>query len=66
MTQSPTFYPSAALPVPHTPATQALDLHSRAVGAGAARDATAELGYGCVDWFIYATDARLTSSPISG
>ena len=26
-------------------------------GPRAVRDASAELGYGCVDWFIYATDA---------
>jgi len=34
--------------------------------AGAARRASAELDYGCVDWFIYGADARVGPASLTG
>jgi hypothetical protein len=49
--------PRAALAQPNDQAA-----HQR-FEASARRDASAELGYGCVDWFIYSADARIACGP---
>ncbi len=72
--QNPIHSPAAPA-TPHTAVARAPDLYalagvlgpsvSRRFDACAVRDAPSELGYGCVDWFIYGTDARVASAPIT-
>ncbi|HEY7929360.1 MAG TPA: hypothetical protein VID71_05075 [Steroidobacteraceae bacterium] len=38
---------------------------SQRLEASGLRDASTELDYGCVDWFIYGADARIACGPAS-
>jgi hypothetical protein len=40
------------------------DLPTLRFEANELRDTSAELGYGCVDWFIYGADARIASAAL--
>ena len=42
------------------------DVHVSLSRAPSVRDRSGELAYGCVDWFIYATDARSAPASIAG
>jgi hypothetical protein len=65
-----------AAPTPRTAAASPIDLAALAemIGpslaqrfeAGALRNTSAELGYGCVDWFIYGAEARVAPAPLRG
>jgi len=39
---------------------------NRRLDACATREPAVELGYGCVDWFIYGTDGRVSAVPLGG
>jgi hypothetical protein len=71
-------YSTAALSKPLAVLAQPNDLPTLATVLGSSlgqrldasglRDASAELGYGCVDWFIYGADVRIApaSVPLTG
>lgn len=67
---------SATASTPRTPNAQSADQSTLADVLGASlsqrfessapRAASAELGYGCVDWFIYGAETRSTPAPLIG
>jgi hypothetical protein len=55
---------TAAHSMPRATLSQPNDLPARQrFEASSLRDTNAELGYGCVDWFIYGADARNAPAP---
>jgi hypothetical protein len=65
---------SAAGLMPRTPVAPTIDPPARPNEAEpslaqrfeSVRHPSAELGYGCVDWFIYGAETRLASTQLSG
>ncbi|HEX4050258.1 MAG TPA: hypothetical protein VHY19_05220 [Steroidobacteraceae bacterium] len=53
---------TATLSMPRV--AQPNDLPTLRFEANELRDTSAELGYGCVDWFIYGADARIASAAL--